>query len=707
MPFNKFTKALIAIAIMAMAIISPSLAQPKPASTGSFSFIQISDEHVPRRGTSATIKELYKPKSILLKPYGVTAPPPSFVMSTGDITDFGAKGNSWAALIKLHAPVPVPYYLALGNHDQTWGAITPEFTHCYRAPYYSFNNSAMHFVVLNSTGLQDPRPIIAPEMLEWLISDLGLIGTDTPVFVMIHHPLNSSEYSSRYETDRLLDMLRPYNIAALLVGHGHVAKYQRYSGVDMVESGSTWSVNPGYQVVSINNGILSIAYKRRGQKAAETAMLQKPLTPAKRYPVIEITNPIERSTITGPVMVSCTIAAEGRNITSAYVEIDGRDKTNLAQGVDGWSASIPTIKLTPGAHYLRVSFVDADGEVYNRSRSFYVDFGFPVVHWRAFTSAASKSTPAVTADSVYVGTNDNSLLAYSLNNGAMRWVCRTGGAVAGEPLVIDDRIYAGCEDGFLYCVSAASGTILWRFDAGDPIYSSPVSDGSSVYFGCRSGAFYSIDSVWGRREWRSTAATYNIESKPFLANGNIYFGAWDKFVYCLDATTGKLKWKCEGQGSAEGIDAARYSPADCGPVVTGGKVFAPDRKYRMSIIDASTGKLLTFVNNISAVALSADTSYIYLRGTDRKLKKIEPSGTVLWSVDVSMDDVPAPPVESDGVVYVCSKHGLTTAVSATDGTILWHYQATPSSYVLSSITASSGTAYINGTDGSLTAVGKL
>lgn len=673
-----------------------------------FSFIHISDEHIYHSGTPETIAELNTPSPVLLKPYNVTAPAPSFMIETGDMTEIGPKAGAWNKLEELYSTVPLPRYSMLGNHDGTWRSLSYELTQRYGAPYYSFDHAGCHFVVLNSPGLQDPRPTLGPEQLAWLKADLTKINASTPLFIALHHPLDSSEFSSRYEVERFMDVLRPYNVALVMVGHSHAFKHTSFDGVDMVHGGSAWGPGlAGYQVVSISGDNMCIAYKERGKPEAETAILTKSIAPpAKPYPVISISSPIDRATYAATVPVKAWIRLGEGEVKAAYVEIDGVRKAELVKKSGGsYDARINGRNLAPGAHYMRVSFEALDGSIYHRSCSFYITSSKPAVRWRSFMDAASKSTPTFDNNTVYVGGYDGSLRAFDITTGKLKWqFATTGGAVAGEAVVLDGRVYFGSEDRHVYCVSAADGKQVWRFEADEPVYCSLVTDGSSIYFGTGCGTFYSIAASDGALKWKNTDATYCIESKAFIAGDRVYYGSWDTYVYCLNTADGSMVWKCMGQGSAEGTAPAYYSPADCGPVVAGGRVFVADRKYRMSVIDAASGKLERFVDKVSAVGLSEDGNSLYLRKTDKTLVKTDLQGSEIWSVDVSMDEVPAAPFETGGVVYVSSKRGLVSAVSAADGSIEWQYQATPSSYILSSIGASDKAVYVSGTDGSVTAL---
>jgi outer membrane protein assembly factor BamB len=55
-------------------------------------------------------------------------------------------------------------------------------------------------------------------------------------------------------------------------------------------------------------------------------------------------------------------------------------------------------------------------------------------------------------------------------------------------------------------------------------------------------------------------------------------------------------------------------------------------------------------------------------------------------------------------VYAVSRLGLVQAFNASDGALLWKYQATPLLYVLSEAEVSGGAVYVTGMDGSVTAI---
>lgn len=694
---------------MIIGLYAYAAALPLQAAIGNFSFAHISDDHTQAKA-AITISEFENPQPILLEPFKTIALPLSFVIDTGDITEFGGAGP-FKQYQDYFKNVNLPLYISVGNHDGTWRSLTYELRQLFGSPYYSFDKHGCHFVILNSSGFQHPLPSFGPEQLEFVKKDLEKVGKDQPVFVAFHHPPSTSEFSSRYDLDRLLDILRPYNIVCIMYGHGHGANAGKYENFDIVQGGSTYGPGPaGYQVYSIMDGVLRIAYKDQGPEAKATKkMLEKPLAaPAKRYPNISIASPKEGATYHAQVPVKVWIAAGKGEIQSAVARLDGAKETSALELKSGGSFErlLNAKTLSPGAHNLKVTFVDKDGKEYHRSTHFYIDSTLPKVLWRTMTDTASKTTPTVGADgTIYIGGYDGRVLAYN-GLGKLKWQFPTKGAIAGQLLAKGGNIYVGSEDRYLYCLNAANGRMVWSFEAEEPIYSSPVSDGKSIYFACGTGAFYSVDAATGKQNWKNTAATYNIEIQPFLHDGKVYYGAWDTFIYCVDTSDGKLVWKQICSSSARMPAARYYSPGDCGPVVCNNVVFTPDRGYDCTLSDANTGTMITALKSVAGVGLSQDKQSVYLRCTNNKLQKVDSAGKTIWEAEVPAGMVPTAPTELNGVVYVCGNKGTLSAVSAKDGKVLWQYEATPQLYVLAGVGASGSTAYVMGMDGSLTALGQ-
>ncbi len=709
-------RALLAVVLAALLPTAPV----GPAGrAGNFTFLHCSDTHVPpgvtRRtgfaggpqfGTAEVVEQMKGLRApLLLAPYGLRSDAPAFAIVTGDLTEFGGLNGWWEEYLRLWEGAPFPVYHQSGNHDATWACQRHSIRKLHGQAYYSFDYGGCHFIAWDSATPQDPRPSFGEEELHWLREDLKRVGPETPVFLFCHHPVDSQEFASLYERDRLLDLLRPYNLTLLLVGHGHAVEHRVVAGVDQVMGGSTFGPNPGYSVVSLRDGMLRVAYRWAAEPAASRPVLERPVPTRSTYPRIQIRSPHDGRTVGSRVRIVATIETEGIGQARWQADDDPERTGRLAPSGGAWHGTADTRAWEPGAHYVRVTFSGAGGE-FQRTVAFYTrPRGGPRVRWRAFLGGSSKSTPAVHGDTIYVGASDGGLYALDRATGKRRWRFMTGGEVLASPLARDGMVYFGSGDGRFYALDRR-GRRRWSHDVGAPVYSSPVWARGMLLFGANDARFYALDAETGRLRWVSDAPDYTVESRPFVAGDIVYFGAWDSYVYALNLADGSLLWKAMGAGSRISLPgvARYYSPADAGPVVAGGRLFIADRMYRLTILDAATGTELGTREDVSAVALARDGRAVYLRGTKGNLVKIGLDGRELWSQPAHTSFIPTAPAEADGVVYSAGGTGRIVALRAADGRRLWEYQVTPRLYVFSDPSPAEGTVYVSGMDGNVTAL---
>jgi len=681
-----------------------------------FTFIHASDVHAPEDVSVRVTGEIRDLGEIEMTPYGIKAKAPSFVVVSGDLTEFGGGDGAWDTYMSYWKDFPEPVYHQLGNHDAPQFVNRPFLRELYGACSWSFDKSGCHFIGLDDTIPHDPRACVTQEQLAWLKADLKKVKPTTPVFVVIHHPVNDAYFGSPYASSTFLDLLRPYNLVGVLMGHGHSANVQRHFGVDNIQGGAVSGPLPkcvaGFSVVDIRGGVLRVAYKAMGEPTTSKGVIEKPIPERSTYPRIEILSPRENGTFKeGRLTIKARVSESEKPIVRATWSVDresfdekGEQGENPLECKDGiWQAEAKCAEWVSGAHYIRVTFVDQKGTKFTKCVRLGTEPPPSRLIWRAFLGGSCRGSATVSGNTVYVGATDTKLYALDKATGKTRWSYPTGGDVCTKPLVVGDTVYFGSGDGKLYAVTT-SGKLKWTFPAKAGIYSSPVFADGLVLFGSDDSNFYAVDAKSGKQAWVYEEPQYSIEVTPFVDAGVVYFGAWDMYVYALDVKTGALKWKFQGTGSATEAGAKRYySPADCGPVASSGKVFVADRDSYLSIID-SAGTVAKSDRNCIAVGISEDRKAVYERKPGSGLEKIDLDGNQIWKADAEVDSVPAAPVEKDGVVYAVSRLGLVQAFKASDGAPLWEYRATPLLYVLSEVEVSDGAVYISGMDGSLTAI---
>jgi predicted MPP superfamily phosphohydrolase len=109
----------------------------RPQDEPDFSFVHCSDPHAPIAGSAETIAEIKKFGALEL-PAGGATKAPSFVVVTGDLTEFGAK-EGWESYRGWWKDSTVPVYSVMGNHDGTWDCLRPKLRAVHGAPWYSWD----------------------------------------------------------------------------------------------------------------------------------------------------------------------------------------------------------------------------------------------------------------------------------------------------------------------------------------------------------------------------------------------------------------------------------------------------------------------------------------------------------------------------------------------------------------------------------------
>jgi eukaryotic-like serine/threonine-protein kinase len=224
--------------------------------------------------------------------------------------------------------------------------------------------------------------------------------------------------------------------------------------------------------------------------------------------------------------------------------------------------------------------------------------------------------------------DENSLVAFDVTEGRIRWTIRMGGSET-SPLLIGDRIFFCTLNGKLVCAGKKTGEVLWTYSPPKhlpvtSIHSSPAGDGTIVVFGSDDGRLTAVGAADGVLRW-SFRARRSILTSPIITGGRVIAGSLDSSMYAVDASTGSLLW-------SRPLGSAIYSSAAVG----GNRVYA-----------GTSGRQLC--------CLSID------------------SGEILWSFDMK-GPVGAAPVVSGNVVFAGSLDKTIYALDGISGKILWHYE---------------------------------
>lgn len=644
--------ALLASVLFSSVVNSPALADD-------FTFVQISDTHVEvrfagdpepktQRGEETfrwMAEELKKRQHIGTREFAV----PEFVVSTGDITEFGAPGVTWNDVQKLYGWLRCEWWPVLGNHDNTWNPITKPYTELLATKKisrqnklsYSFDRHGCHFVVLNSATLNEPMPTIDVSDLKWLRTDLDFAGPMTPVFVFLHHPPDSTEFAQPYTSRALFEVLDGSNIALIAYGHGHAVEHHQVFGIDCVQGGSTFASkgadNRGYNTIAIQDGMLRVAYRSFDDAKPEQVLVEKPLVPKRILGVLEAR------------AAFFTVGADGSDtelsadFAEHFFEDLGADTSRLNLIVDG--------ALIHEGEWSDVSAQYRERKLGTPPNSRSSTDGARFWRWQGSVGQLSPGLHLVTIE-------------VRLPDGSLRQASQT---VTLRSAVVEQS-------------PVPPVAITSDFDR-------KLVVGPMRYEGDANGRMSAFEGSEQAAKWTFDTTGHAIETAPVIAGNLLVFGAWDGFVYALDKDTGNCAWRQLSPKASEMNGSRYYSAADCSPVVIGDRIFVCDRGYELAWYSL-TGEMhkLPF-ENVAAIGLSEDREHLNLRGKDDVLTRIDREGNVVWTTKVALGRFPCAPSESEGLIVVCSDRGLLSWIDASDGHIHAQWQATPGSYVMSPVKA--------------------
>ncbi len=720
-----------------MWIASALLALPASAQDRSpvpdFTFVQVSDlriephlrgEASPPARCEESLRWMAEELKLPQRVGEVELPAPAFVVVAGDITACGAPGETWSDVERLLGALPVPWFPLLGELDQDRNPIDlagdsdrvrvhvlragedavdeplpaqaqlrwPAFVtrnRSGRREGYLFDAFGCRFVMLDSASRHDPRPAIGRSQLDWLDQQ----RTTDPIFVIQHHAPDSPEFAQPWQAIVLGSVLERLQPELVLHGHRAAPACRSFHSIESVADGSLSAREPeqrGYLIVSVTSGVLRVAFRTLHDAQPARLLVERPLR--ARHPrgprfdfceeerfswLVHDTNDEEQvffRVLEGPETGAPLPGPDARVLLDDEpLAVHWRQgstivDTRIAGGetCGTWYAEFSTHALEPGAHLLRLEAPTPYG-----TRSHVRVFRVP--------SPLVELGEEGTRDGSWRGAWPSALPAHV--RVALRKRSNPLAFVCGSQTPLD-----------------RNADLALAVDASIPF----VTD-RRAYLGLANGFVRAEELESGERLWQVQPSRMGLEARPLALADLVVCGAWDGFVHALHASDGSLAWKALGPRASRVEPELRRdcAPADCPPVAIGDRIYVCDRGGELGWYSLA-GELhrLRFAG-VAAIGASADGRFLYLRGGDDQLTKITPEGEEVWRAHVALGRTPAPPVEHDERVIVCSDTGRVAWIDARTGESLASYRATAGAFVLAPLAVDeTGTVVVDGADGS-------
>ena len=297
--------------------------------------------------------------------------------------------------------------------------------------------------------------------------------------------------------------------------------------------------------------------------------------------------------------------------------------------------------------------------------------------WKTQAGAAIYSSPSVEKKRVFVGDDEGRVQAFSLRDGQKLWEFKAGARVVGGPTASKGVVVFGSADRKIYGLKASDGSLLWTLQASQPVLGSVSIDHSTAYIGASDSTFRAIDIKTGKLVWAYKGLRGYVMTKPLVTRDRVIFGAWDNTLYCLRKADGQELWRWTG-----GLTRMHFSPAQVWPVTSNGCVFIVDPQRAMTAIDLETGETRwrTFQSKVrESLGLSADGERLYAKTMQDSIVCYAARGDAprqLWATDagIGYEHAPCMLPERDGIVFGSTNAGVSFALEAKTGRLLWRHK---------------------------------
>lgn len=543
-----------------------------PAIAGEpFRFLHITDTHV---GVTAHHQETRE----YVQRFNALSPSPAFIVNTGDCTELGS-AEEYKRYREIMGELKIPLINVPGNHDVRWSAIGKEGFAKWLGPLrMHWERDGCHFFALDSTALLEHHGHFEEADLQWLKNRLRKLPRGAPVFLFFHHWIATGEKMVDNE-QRLLDIIAPYNVKAVFVGHGHKDTTWWRNGVLFLMAKGLYQGS--YHQVEVDESRIRIwrVTKQSDQPILLAELPRAPqLMPQLRVQKLRIQADNLLSTLQWRSPDgNLPLRWEVRFGNGAWQTVD------VERRRDTFTLKIPLNGAIPGTHRVTFRAIYNEGS-YEASAVVEVK-GSARPLWVFRTGGSIKAQPVVYGGTVYVGSFDGTLYALDITSGKPRWKAFIGGTLVAAPAVTEDVVVIGSTSGAVVCLRRRDGKVIWKASLPPPVFASAGIYGDVVCTAGGDGKIYGLSLSDGRRLWEFQTGMF-VQSRIIPVQGMFIAGCWDNHVYALDAQSGTLRWKQKFGRSFY------YAPAIGSPVTDGVRVIVPSNDGILHAVRARTGEVL-------------------------------------------------------------------------------------------------------------------
>lgn len=652
-------------------------------------FIHITDTHI---GTTARHAETLA----YIQQFNALSPQPTFIVNTGDCTELGLT-EEYRQYVNLFKELKAKLINVPGNHDVRWSPIGKEGFVQWLGPLRQhWEHNGYHFFALDSTALLEHWGHFEKADLQWLERELKRIPKNAPVFLFFHHWVARDRVQIDNESE-FLRIIAPYNVKAVMVGHGHTDSLWWRNGTPFLMArglyqGSFHRVELGTDRVRI--------WRVRREDREPVLLLDTPRHP-ESPPELKVSKiRIEKGG------VICTLRWQGGNVLPErwQVRFHGgwQPVDNVQRNGSEYVVQFPIGDFPAGTYRLTWQAIVGD-RAYEDSRIVKIPSAMEPL-WSFPTGGSLMSLPLVHENTLYVSSFDGSLYALNTRTGKRKWKADMGGSLFSSPVRVDDKILVGSTSGVVACVDLKTGKFLWKTSLPPPVFSTPGIENEVVCVAAGDGKIYGLSLRDGAKLWEFQTGLF-VQSRIIEAQGAFLTGCWDNHLYALESRTGALRWKVKFGRSFY------FAPAIGSPVTDGERVIVPSNDGMLHAVNVRTGEVLWEKESPRGEAFGYPTPllqdgvvYCGTLGEKGLIYALDATtGAEKWQAEVGAIIYDAGCALAQGVLFTASVNGTLHWLDAGTGKILTQYRL-PEGHLLATPATDGERFFIGSLNGTLYAL---
>ena len=286
--------------------------------------------------------------------------------------------------------------------------------------------------------------------------------------------------------------------------------------------------------------------------------------------------------------------------------------------------------------------------------------------WSFKPDGAITSGVAVSANSVFFGTETGRIYALNKNTGRSTWEYKAENSVYGVPSVVGENVVFATGSGEVICLKISDGSLVWTVGGiegsgqkvNDGLTDGTTTGGGLVYVSKDDRKVHAFSAKDGRTAWTYMTGDQGVRAAPTYAEGFVFVGEYDGIFSILDAKSGK---RVNGGGAGGAVNT---------PTVSGGNVYFSAWDGSVNAVQVKGVEPLWNVNAGDVVTTQpevADGKVIVATGRGSVVALDAKNGGMLWKFETNSGSISAKPVLADGVVFVGGEAGPMIVLDARTG----------------------------------------